>query len=75
MREDGPFGDHLRRLLFVLTQDPEIRAGVTDLLHNRPCPTDEVFHRLRSGGVVRGETRKDAVLRCDLYRRYLSLHF
>lgn len=75
VQEEGPFGDHLHRLLFVLTQDTQIREGMMALLHNGTLPSEEVFHRLRSGGVIRGGTRQNAVFRCGLYRRYLALHF
>jgi serine/threonine protein kinase len=72
--DEGPFGDHLRRLVVSLTQDRELCEVVRGLLQGRPCPTAESFYRLRSAGLVIGDAARDARLRCQLYTAYLEKH-
>jgi hypothetical protein len=71
-REDGPFGDHLRRIGFLLTQDALLEESVQRLLQGHPCPAENAFYRLRSAGLLLGESAVDAHLRCGLYQRYLE---
>lgn len=72
--DEGPFGDHLRRMLFSLSQDRELCDAVRGLLHGKPCPTPESFYRLRSAGLVLGDSARDARLRCQLYATYFERH-
>jgi len=72
-REDGPFGDHLRRLLASLVHSPEMAATVRNLLQGTP-PERNHFYRLRSGGVLAGQAADEARLRCPLYAAYLKRH-
>jgi hypothetical protein len=72
--DEGPFGDHLRRMLISLSQDQELCDAVRGMLHGKPCPTPESFYRLRSAGVVLGDSARDARLRCQLYATYLERH-
>ena len=74
VREDGPFGDHLRRLVVTLTRDPLLADVVRGVIRGQPCPSDASFFRLRTAGVVIGETARSARLRCELYTRYLEQH-
>ncbi len=71
-RDDGPFGDHLRRLMFALAQDESLCDAVRTIVQGKPCPTLESFYRLRSAGVVVGRSPHDARPRCGLYRCYLE---
>lgn len=73
-REKGPFGDHLRRILHALTQDAHLVDIVHGLLKGEPCIDTSGFYRLRSAGIVIGETTQDARLRCRLYAIYLQQH-
>jgi hypothetical protein len=73
-RDEGIFGDHLRRLLVSLVQDGDLCDVVRGLLQNAPCPTSEAFYRLRAAGVVSGESAEDARFRCQLYETYLARH-
>ncbi|HEV8482786.1 MAG TPA: serine/threonine-protein kinase [Blastocatellia bacterium] len=68
----GPFGDHLRRMLFSLSQDRDLFEVVRGLLQGEPCASSESFYRLRSAGVVLGDSARDARLRCRLYATYLE---
>jgi tetratricopeptide (TPR) repeat protein len=71
-RDDGPFGDHLRRLVFVLTRDPGLSHTMREILRGKPCPELWSFYRLRSAGVVTGDDLATARPRCGLYARYLE---
>jgi hypothetical protein len=73
-RDEGIFGDHLRRMLVLLVKDSELREVVRGVLRGEPCPTPESFFRLRSAGVMTGDSARDVRPRCQLYARYLSRH-
>lgn len=73
-REDGIFGDHLRRILVLLAKDSQLCDVVRAVLRGQPCATDESFYRLRSGGVMTGDSARDVRPRCQLYARYLERH-
>ncbi len=70
----GPFGDHLRRFLWSLQGNPELKASVIQILRNGQCDSEEHFQRLNSAGLVRGETRNAVQARCRLYQEYFSKH-
>ena len=72
--DEGPFGDHLRRLLVSLTQDAALTDVMRHMLQGRSCPTAESFYRLRSAGLVLGDSARDAKLRCRLYATFLERH-
>ena len=73
-REDGIYGDHLRRILVLLAQDAALCEVVRGVLRGEPCPTPESFYRLRSAGVMSGASARDVRPRCRLYEAYLSRH-
>lgn len=73
-REEGVYGDHLRRMLVLLARDPELTDVVRGVLRAQPCPTAESFYRLRAAGVMSGESARDARPRCQLYANYLGRH-
>ena len=73
-REDGLFGDHLRRILVLLARDPNLCEAVRGILQGKPCPTHEDFYRLRSAGVIAGDSPQEVHPRCEIYRRYLERH-
>lgn len=72
--DEGPYGDHLRRILILLAQDKELSDAVRGVLQGLPCPTTESFYRLRSAGVMSGESAREARPRCQLYANYLERH-
>jgi tRNA A-37 threonylcarbamoyl transferase component Bud32 len=73
-RDEGPFGDHLRRFLVLLAQDAVLCDVMREILRGRPCPSTESFYRLRSAGLLAGDAVKEARPRCQLYANYLSRH-
>jgi hypothetical protein len=73
-RDDGIFGDHLRRMLFLLARDPALTEVVRGILRGGPCATSESFYRLRSAGLMSGSSPSDVRPRCELYASYLKRH-
>ena len=72
--DEGIFGDHLRRILVLLARDPELADAVRSVLQGRPCPSDTSFYRLRSAGVVEGDSPTRVQARCEIYALYLKAH-
>jgi hypothetical protein len=73
-RDEGIFSDHLRRILVSLSQDPELLEVVRGILKGAGCKSPESFYRLRSGGVMSGDSAADVKPRCQLYKRFLERH-
>lgn len=73
-KDTGPFGDHLRRHLWALLQGDRLRAVVAKIAKGSGCDDEGLFHRLLASGLVDGETRSEARLRCALYQQYFSRH-
>jgi len=72
--EEGIFGDHLRRILVLLARDPELEEIVKGVVNGKPCPTPESFYRLRSAGLIVGNSPSEVRIRCRLYATYLRRH-
>jgi hypothetical protein len=72
--DQGPFGDHLRRMLVLLAKEEGLLAAMRDVLDGRPCPNETLFYRLRSGGLLQGDSAKSTDIRCDIYAAYLRKH-
>lgn len=73
-KEEGPYGDHLRRILMGLTRDEALTEACRQLLRRLPITDGDAFLRLRSAGVLRGESMSEAQFRCRLYREFLDRH-
>jgi hypothetical protein len=73
-QDEGPFGDHLRRILVLLAREPALTEAVRDILNGKSCPTADSFYRLNSTGLVSGHSAREARLRCALYQQYLARH-
>jgi class 3 adenylate cyclase len=74
LNNEGPYGDHLRRILVLLARDEGLSEIMRGVLRGDGCATPEGFYRLRGGGLIRGETPRDARPRCQLYASYLERH-
>jgi hypothetical protein len=72
--DEGPYGDHLRRIFVSLSQDPTLMEVVRDVIGGRLSSGAESFYRLRSSGIVAGECAREMKLRCQLYEQYLGRH-
>ena len=71
----GPFGDHLRRLLSLLYNKPELIQGLQQVISQNICPDRQIFWRLRGAGLVKAD-KQAALPRCQLYAEYFreNLH-
>jgi hypothetical protein len=73
-RDDGIFIDHLRRLLILLSKDAGLCAVVRGILRGEKSGSTESFLRLRSAGVLTGDSVENMRMRCQLYASYLKRH-
>ena len=73
-KDDGIFGDHLRRILVLLAKDPDLTETLKGVTEGKPCPTPESFYRLRSAGIIHGDSQTACNTRCALYARFLKRH-
>jgi hypothetical protein len=72
--DKGPFGDHLRRLLWALRGNDRLRKSLKQVVVNHVCDDENDFQRLRAAGLIDGESRQAVRPRCELYARYLKDH-
>ncbi len=72
--DEGPFGNHLRRILVSLSQDPALCEAVRGVLQGHPSATTDSFYRLRSAGLITGDSVRDIRPRSQLYATYLEKH-
>ena len=70
-REEGLFGDHLRRIARAAGPGPGAARGGAGILGGKPCHSFRNFYRLRAAGVMAGESPQDVHPRCPLYATYL----
>jgi len=72
--DDGPYGDHLKRILFKLAGNDALKGVLRGLLHGKPIPDEMTFYRLRSAGLLAGPSAEKAHFRCAIYRKFLARH-
>lgn len=68
--DSGPFGDHLRRFIWCLQKEKELKDSLRQVLRRGMCDDESHFLRLRGAGLVRGESRHHVQMRCFLYDEY-----
>jgi hypothetical protein len=73
-RDEGIFGDHLKRMLVSLEQDKVLLKELHGFLQSGSKISSHVLSRLRSAGIVSGNTSQEPKMRCELYERYLKTH-
>jgi hypothetical protein len=73
-RDEGIFGDHLRRMLVLLARDPQLTEVVRGILEGYTTISQEHFYRLRSAGLMTGTSPNEVRPRCQLYASYLKRH-
>ena len=47
---------------------------VRGILRGQPCPDSKRFYRLRSAGVMAGDSPQEVRPRCEIYATYLKQH-
>ncbi len=70
--EDGPFAEHLRRLLFVASRDPLMKNEVVHFLNGEPFEDSKTIFRLIAGGVLVRKVGGKLDFRVPAYREFLS---
>ncbi|MCW3098378.1 MAG: hypothetical protein JWL77_3996 [Chthonomonadaceae bacterium] len=73
LRPDGPYHDHLEGILRLLSADANLHTDLRSVLDGHPC-SPAGFFRLRTAGILSGNSVEDAHLRCGLYARYFGLY-
>ncbi|HRJ26079.1 MAG TPA: AAA-like domain-containing protein [Fimbriimonadaceae bacterium] len=73
-RDDGAFGDHLKRILISVTQIPGVVEALRASLQSPALGDTDGYHRLLAAGVVHQISDRTIQLRCELYRRYMQQH-
>ena len=73
-QDEWIFGDNLRRMLVSLEQDEGLREAIHGLLQGKPGLSATSFYRLRTSGVLVGDSVQDARPRCLLYADFLRRH-
>jgi hypothetical protein len=72
--EAGPFSDHLARLLELVNSNAVLVSAVQSMLQGKPVASAMDFYRLRSAGVITGQSSDRAQFACVLYRMYFARH-
>jgi DNA-binding SARP family transcriptional activator len=70
--EDGPFGEHLRRLLFVTSRDEQTKAEVVRFLRHQPFLDPKTPLRLLAGGMLIRRRSEQLDFRVPAYREFLN---
>lgn len=73
-RDDGAFGDHLKRILISVTQIPGVLDALRASLQSPNLGDTDGYHRLLAAGIVRQNSDRTIQLRCELYRHYMQQH-
>jgi len=72
--DDGPFADHLKRMLVAVTHAPVVLEAIRSSLAMRTPSDAEGTERLVAAGVLKELPDGTVDLACDLYTRYLTRH-
>jgi hypothetical protein len=70
--ERGPFGDHLRRYLWLLRDEPDLQQAFKQIIHTSQCPDEVAFYRLSQAGLVQHARSAGYSCRCKLYADYFG---
>ncbi|HLK59061.1 MAG TPA: AAA-like domain-containing protein [Chthonomonadaceae bacterium] len=73
-RDDGPFNDHLKRILVSVSRLPAVMENVQLLLKGQAMTSRDAYYRLLASGVIKQGREGQANFRCELYARYLRGH-
>lgn len=70
--DDGPFGDHLRRLLLMVRQDKDTFAAVGRIVRGQEPSNERTLYELASGGLLKTQLSGKPIFRSPVYRRWLE---
>ena len=70
--DDGPFGDHLRRLLLMVSRDSATLEEVSRILKGEDLQEERTVYELAAGGLLQRGVTSRSLFRSALYRRWLE---
>ncbi len=70
----SPVGDHLRRYLWLISQQPDLYEAVKQILLRGRCPDEMLYYRLSRAGLIKETDSRACRFRCRLYETYLKEH-
>ncbi|MDM8564920.1 AAA-like domain-containing protein [Candidatus Halobeggiatoa sp. HSG11] len=73
-RDNGAYGEHLRRIVKLIEDDEQLLLAMQNVLRDQSCLDYNSFYRLRSAGILRGNSKDKVSLRCKIYEFYLRKH-
>ncbi len=73
VQDEGPFGDHLKRLLWTLQGQPELKETMAQIIKRGRGEDDKAVFRLLRAGLIIGSGNAYRC-RCDLYHQYFEVH-
>jgi hypothetical protein len=62
----SPFGDHLRRYLWLLRDQPQLRTALKQIIAHGKCSDEVAFYRLSQAGLIKGTDFQSCSSRCTL---------
>jgi serine/threonine-protein kinase len=68
----SPFGDHLRRYLWLLRDQPQLRSTLKQIIAHGTCADEIAYYRLLQAGLIKGADSRSCACRCELYAEYLK---
>ncbi|MBL8152151.1 MAG: AAA-like domain-containing protein, partial [Blastocatellia bacterium] len=68
------FADHLQRILQIIRRDKTIAASVLTIVEGGRCNDEAAFYRLRSAGIMSGNSASTMKPRCQLYENFLRVN-
>lgn len=72
--DEGPFSDHLKRVLIAVSRLPAVAEYIREVLTGAAHTRHDAYFRLVSAGILRQSADGQIRFRCDLYRIYLERH-
>jgi hypothetical protein len=57
-----------------MRRQDSLRQALKQVIREGSCAEELDFQRLRAAGILTGDSRESAQLRCGLYRQYLAKH-
>lgn len=68
--ERSPFGDHLRRYLWMLRDQLRLQESFRQVIHEKRCSDEQSFYQLLRIGLIKETDHSTCMCRCKLYEQY-----
>ena len=70
--QQRPFGDHLRRYLWLIGDQSDLRDALIQVISHKWCTDQASYYRLLRAGLIKGPEKGACRCRCRLYEEYLK---